>query len=364
MAGETSCNHLLILMTAPISEGSNDQVPAFPRCGFRAPLAPDQCALTKRTDNQKPFGTTVLHSHGGARMREGNTSIWSQAWLASLAMYLALTFVISWGGVVAVVGIDGFPSTTQNFQTMLPIVVVAMLAGPSLAGIGVTATFLGRAGLRELWHRFLKCRVRARWYAIALLTAPLTVTGVLLLLSIGSPAYRPGIVTVSNPATHLILGIVTGVAAGLFEEIGWTGFAVPRLRLRFGVFATGIIVGVVWGAWHLLATFWGSSPTVGSLPLAIYLPAMTLSFLPPYRVLMVWVYDQTESLSVAMLMHASLTASLRIFDPVPISGAPIILYYVVLGVALWGIVAVLAIAIPNAFNGPAAMEPVPRSEVT
>ena len=79
---------------------------------------------------------------------------------------------------------------------------------------------------------------------------------------------------------------------------------------------------------------------------------------------MVWVYDRTGSLLVAMLMHASLTASVRIFDPVPISGASIVLYNVVLGVALWGIVVVVAIAIPNALEGTAAMEPLPRRDVT
>jgi uncharacterized protein len=286
-------------------------------------------------------------------MPNANKSIASHAWPTNVAMYFVLTFVISWGGVIAVVGINGFPGTTENFQTMLPMVVVAMLAGPSLASVFVTALFLGATGLRDLWHRFLRARVGACWYGLALLTAPLLVAGVLLLLSIWSQVYRPGIVTASDPVGHLVLGVVTGLAAGLFEEIGWTGFAVPRLRLRFGVFATGLIVGLVWGAWHLLVTWWGSSSTAGSLPMAIYLPAM-----------MVWVYDRTGSLLVAMLMHASLTASVRIFDPVPISGTPIVLYNLVLGVALWGIVAAVAIAIPHAFRGHAKADSLPRSEVT
>jgi len=97
-------------------------------------------------------------------------------------------------------------------------------------------------------------------------------------------------------------------------------------------------------------TWWGSTETSGSLSMAVYLPAMTLSFLPPYRVLMVWVHDRTGSLLVAMLMHASLTASVRIFDPVPISGLPIVVYNLVLGAALWGIVAAVAVASPGAFR--------------
>jgi membrane protease YdiL (CAAX protease family) len=273
-----------------------------------------------------------------------------------MVTYFALTFAISWGGVLAVVGFDGFPGTSEDFRNLLPMVVIAMMAGPSVAGIAATALFLGKTGLRDVWLRLLKGRVGARWYAIALLTGPLIVCGVLMALSLTSPVFRPGIITVRDPATHLVLGLVTGLVAGLFEELGWTGFAIPRLRLRHGVFVTGLIVGILWGAWHLLVTWWGSTDTIGSLSMAVYLPAMTLSFLIPYRILMVWVYDRTGSLFVAMLMHASLTASVRTFDPVPISGAPIVYYNILLGAALWGVVTVVA-AIPGALRRSTATVP-------
>ena len=273
--------------------------------------------------------------------------------------YFVLTFAISWAGVLAVVGFDGFPGTAEDFRVLLPMVVIAMLAGPSVAGVVATALFLGKTGLRDFWLRLLKGRVAARWYAIALLTGPLLVSGVLLLLSLTSPVFRPGIVTVSDPTTLLLIGLVTGFVAGLFEELGWTGFAIPRLRLRHGIFVTGLIVGLVWGAWHLLVTWWGSTDTSGSLSMIVYLPAMTLSFLPPYRVLMVWVYDRTGSLLIAMLMHASLTASVRIFDPVPISGGPIAVYNLVLGAALWCVVVAVAVAIPRALRRSTATESVP-----
>lgn len=264
--------------------------------------------------------------------------------------YFVLTFAISWGGVLAVVGFDGFPGTEEDFGVLLPMVVIAMVAGPSVAGIAAMALFLGKTGLHDAWLRLLKGRVGARWYAIALLTGPLIVSGVLTVLSLTSPVFRPGITTVSDPTTHLMLGLAAGLVAGLFEELGWTGFAIPRLRLRHGIFATGLIVGLVWGAWHLLVTWWGSTDTSGSLSMIVYLPAMTLSFLVPFRVLMVWVYDRTGSLLVAMLMHASLTASVRIFDPVPISGWPIVLYNLVLGAALWAVVAAVVTAFPGAFT--------------
>ena len=256
--------------------------------------------------------------------------------------YFILTFAISWSGVLLVIGgPSGIPGTPEQFERLLPIVVLAMLAGPSVAGVLLTGLVYGRVGLREFLSRLLRWRVGARWYAVALLTAPVLVTVVLLMLSLASPVFFPGILTTGDKVSHLLFGIAAGLGAGIFEELGWTGLAIPRLRQRYGIFTTGLIVGILWGAWHFLATLWGSSGSSGGISLALYLPVMLFSFLPPYRVLMVLVYDRTGSLLVAMLMHLSLTASVRIFDPLGISGIPILIYNLALAAALWVVVAAL-----------------------
>ena len=79
--------------------------------------------------------------------------------------------------------------------------------------------------------------------------------------------------TVSDKPILFLMGIAVGLVAGIFEELGWTGFAVPTLlRLRYGVLGTGLIVGVLWGAWHLPINFWEaglpqeSSPWPSSRP--------------------------------------------------------------------------------------------------
>jgi membrane protease YdiL (CAAX protease family) len=259
----------------------------------------------------------------------------------SVLLYFALTFAISWGGVLWVVAPHGIPGSTDDFAGLIIAVVIAMLAGPSVGGLLATALVHGRAGLRELRSGLVKWRVGARWYAIAILTAPLLVAAILVALLQTSPVYRPGIVATSDPASHLLFGIAVGIGAGVFEELGWTGFAVPMMRRRHGILATGLIVGLVWGAWHFLASWWGSGPTSGGLSMAIYMPVMLFSFLPPYRVLMVWVYHRTGSLLVAMLMHASLTGGLRILDPLAISGPPLLIYNLILAAVLWVAVAVV-----------------------
>jgi uncharacterized protein len=255
--------------------------------------------------------------------------------------YYALAFAISWGGVIIVVGPGGVTGTTKPPDVLLPFVYLAMLAGPSVASLLLTGLVDGKPGFRELVSRLLKWRVRARWYAAALLTAPLLMTAIPFALSLISPAFLPGIVTTDDKASFLLVGIVAGLLVGFFEELGWTGFAVPRLTLGHGVLATGLLVGLLHGAWHF-PVFSGAGSS-GALSPALVLPVQLFSFLPAFRVLMVWVYDRTGSLLVAMLMHVSLTASTLIFQPVT-TGAPLVIYDLVLGATLWVIVAAVVVA--------------------
>jgi len=61
----------------------------------------------------------------------------------AVATYFALTFVISWGGVLAVAG-PKIPTTKEEFEQLLPMIVVMMLAGPSIGGILLTAIVYGK----------------------------------------------------------------------------------------------------------------------------------------------------------------------------------------------------------------------------
>jgi membrane protease YdiL (CAAX protease family) len=223
---------------------------------------------------------------------------------------------------------------------------MAWFAGPSVAGILLTGLVYGREGFHNLLTRMRRWRVGARWYALALLTAPLLFAAVSLALSLLSPDYLPGILTASDKAALLLFGISYGlIGGGFLEELGWTGFAIPRMRLRYGILGTGLIVGVLWGAYHLSVMLWMSSAYSGALPLALLLPVQMFAWLPAFRVLMVWVYDRSgESLLLAMLMHASLSAGMLILQPLAIAGVSLLTYILVFGAALWVVVGVVAVA--------------------
>ncbi len=160
----------------------------------------------------------------------------------AVPLYFALTFVISWGGLFLLSGgPDGFPQSKEQFEGMLPFFIPVVLAGPSFSGVLLTVLAGGKAGVSELLSRLFKWRTGARWYAVALLLGPIVLATTLFALSSFSPRFLPGILMSDRPAALLVMGSMAGLFVGFFEELGWTGFAVPQLRLRYGVLGTGLI---------------------------------------------------------------------------------------------------------------------------
>lgn len=254
-----------------------------------------------------------------------------------LPIYFTLTFIISWGAVLILAGPNGIPVAADQAV----VLGMALLLGPSVAGILLTGLTSGKDGFRKLLSHLLRWRVSARWYAVALLTAPLSTVVVLLVLSLFSSEFTPSILISDDKASLILMGLVAGLIVGIFEELGWTGFAIPKMRLRYSVFTTGLIVGLLWGAWHFIM-FWESDSFSGALPLANLLAGL-FAWLPAYRILMVWVYDRTESLLVAMLMHVSLVASTVILEP-PLRGEGLLTYVLAKAAVLWVIVVAVTVA--------------------
>lgn len=254
--------------------------------------------------------------------------------------YFVLTFAISWGLVILVVGPDGFPGTTEQTQSLLAYALVGMVAGPSIAGIALTFALGGRSAMREFGRRLFKSKVGSRWYAAALLIAPAVMLAVLLALSTLSDRFLPAIYLNDNRTALVLSGLAIALVAGVFEELGWTGFAIPTLRRGHGVFATGLLVGVPWAVWHWLVAIWSVGPSPDVLSFTSYV-LDPLFFLVGFRVLMVWVYDGTESILIAMIMHASLTGSALILGAPALRGTPLLMFGVTWFVVIWAVIAAI-----------------------
>ena len=280
-----------------------------------------------------------------------------------LPWFFGVTFLLSWGAIVTAVWVvtGGLSPTPEQFQRTIPATVPAMLLGPAVASLVLTGFVSGREGYRELWARLLTWRVDRRWYLFALLVAPVTLAAPVLVLWISSLDYAPRIATEPDRAWTLVTGVVLGLVVGLLEEIGWTGFAVPRARQHYSVLWTGVLAGVVWGAWHFFVNYWGGGGTNGGVPLAIFMSlwvaAVLAGQLTAYRVLMVWVYDHTGSLLVAALMHASLSAFQFILNPLA-PGVPQQVYPWGQAAIMWLLVAAAALTSRGEMTGPRRFRPI------
>jgi membrane protease YdiL (CAAX protease family) len=110
------------------------------------------------------------------------------------------------------------------------------------------------------------------------------------------------------------------------------------------------MIGLPWGAWHY-PLFSGSASASGEIPPTLYIAVLLFSFLIPYRILMVWVYDRTKSVLVVMLMHAPLAAGQLILLPPAISGERAVIFDLVFAAALWVFVAVVYLATRKSGRG-------------
>ena len=261
--------------------------------------------------------------------------------------YFVLTFLISWGGVLLFVafGPGRFPVPAEEFDRLIPYALLVTVAGPALAGPLLAGLVEGRRGLRDFRARLTRWRVAGRWYTVALLGAPLAVMAVLLPLSLLSRDFLPAIATTDARTALLLGGLAAGVAAGVLEELGWTGFVVPRLRARHGVLKSGLLLGGVWGVWHFLVYAAGSGTPTGGLAWDVFLPPVVffIAVLPVYRVLMIWVHDRTESVPVAMVMHGSLSATAPVILAPEVTGGALAVFYLALALLLWVVVAAAAL---------------------
>jgi membrane protease YdiL (CAAX protease family) len=212
-----------------------------------------------------------------------------------------LAFAISWTGILLVLGPDGFLNTTGS-SPEFALAGSASLLGPSVAAVLLTSLIDGRAGWRDLVARLRRWRVGVRWYAVALLTAPLVLATTQLALSLTSSSPELPIVAEEDRLALVLSALAASLAVPFFEELGWTGFAMPRLRRSHSILSTGLLMGVLWGAWHL-PLFAGNTDAPGELPALLLLAALLFGWLVPYRMLMVWVYDRTQSILLVMLMH-------------------------------------------------------------
>jgi len=208
----------------------------------------------------------------------------------SLLAFFFLTFLVGWIFFGAGAAVSG--AVLRN-AVFLPGVFA-----PSLVALALTARSEGREGVQNLLGRILRGPVAARWYVFAatyMITIKLTVALLHRVLAGQWPVF-------GEEPWYVLVGatiLSTPVQAG--EEVGWRGYALPRLAARVGLARGSLLLGVLWAGWHLPFFFMGETDTSGqSFPL--YLIQVTA-----VSVAMAFLFWRAGgSLLPVMLLHAAI----------------------------------------------------------
>jgi len=244
------------------------------------------------------------------------SSITIESRIRPLLVFFLLAFTLSW-----LIWIPVALSSHGWISFSVPSAIAGLMGafGPTLAGIIVSFIFSGRSGVGRLLIRILDWRVDSKWYIFVLFwptILSLTASFTYNILGGSLPNFNyPPILDLYplpteaegiGPWTFLpfifLQNLLIGSAMG--EEIGWRGFALPRLQARTSAFSASLILGVLWGIWHLPLYL-----TEGH-PLSEVFFVWTLLGIVADAVLFTWIFNNTEgSLLVVLLFHASIATT-------------------------------------------------------
>lgn len=213
----------------------------------------------------------------------------------ALLFYFVGAYVWTWAfNVVKILAQRGIVSVS------LPLIVLDIAAGlgPLVAALFVVGYEAGPAARRALLGQLLRWRVPGRWYVIAI-GGPIALTAVAFALWLATGGSAPPAEALAQwallPVFFLYIFVVGG---GVDEEVGWRGYALPRLQQGYGALGASVILGVAWAGWHIPAWF-----TPGSGQDATSFPVFVISVIAA-AILLTSLYNSTGgSLPVVILAH-------------------------------------------------------------
>ncbi|MEW6741845.1 MAG: type II CAAX endopeptidase family protein [Planctomycetota bacterium] len=191
----------------------------------------------------------------------------------------------------------------------MPYAPYVLGTGLSLAGLLMTLILYGLPGVRRLAFQLIPWSVGRAWPVLAvclLLPLGVVVLAVMILAALGTPV-SPLLWREWLPYPYCAVIGEGLIGAGLIEEIGWRGFALPHLQRRCSALVSSLIIGVVWGFWHL--------PNFVLLsPIEWGLVAACVANLTAMSVVFTWAYNTTGgSLFAIVLLHGAVVASRDLF---------------------------------------------------
>jgi len=261
----------------------------------------------------------------------------SQSENRNLFLYFVIAFVFSWlfwiPQTLVSTGLLSIPSIFADFLCS-PFNPAAF--GPLVSAFFLTYLNEGRSGVKNLLKRGVDHKFRKIWYVPIFFLFPI-ITGGALLLAIISGEALPELSVLSNPFLIAVGFVYIFFLGGPFqEEWGWRGYALDRLQARWNALASSLLLGVIWGAWHL-PLFFISGTIQSQTPIWGFMILILCG-----TILFTWLYNNTGgSILAAMLFHTMNNLSFFIFPTLEtiLGGLYLLILNVAFAVAvliIWG----------------------------
>jgi uncharacterized protein len=222
-------------------------------------------------------------------------------------VFFLITFAFTWFfWAIAVLDSAGW------FELPVPAFAFAVIGahGPLVASIVVVRGEGGWPAVRRLLRSGLDPRVAPGYFAL-MLAGPFVLAGIAFGLASPTTDFDPGMPLLDEPLLILpTLLFMFFLGGSVQEEFGWRGVALPRMLRAQSPLSASLILGVIWGIWHL-PLFYIEGLSQSFMPLHVFL-SMTLAF----SVLFTWFFLRTNgSVFSALLLHAAINTSFNMFPP-------------------------------------------------
>jgi membrane protease YdiL (CAAX protease family) len=158
-------------------------------------------------------------------------------------LFALLTYILTWSvEIPTALTKHGylFTNISKGLQTICTL-------SPGIVAIILTAIYFGKKGLKSLFKAIVKWRIKFRWYIIIfILGVALCGLSLLIFNFISGESIRP-----DQPYNFVFYFILILPLSAFWEEIGWRGFLLPILQEKYTAIKSSLIIGFVWGLWHL-----------------------------------------------------------------------------------------------------------------
>jgi membrane protease YdiL (CAAX protease family) len=165
-----------------------------------------------------------------------------------LTPFLIIAFGIAWGILALYIfQPELMTKTFGNLTGEHPLFFLCVYS-PAIAAFILIARYGGLKGLVSFFSRIFLWRCAIGWYVFIFIAIPIVFYAGAAIKGTLTKNWFP-----FASAQDLFMALVLSAIKGPIEEFGWRGFALPLLQRRFTPFGAGLILGIIWGAWHFPA---------------------------------------------------------------------------------------------------------------